>query len=513
MAVTHEIEWKFAVEETFTLPAFDGVRGVASVADRDERHLDAVYYDTDDLRLARNRLTLRRREGGADEGWHLKIPAADGARDEIGRPLGEPSQIPPELLDLVAVRLRGARLRPVVSITTVRRTRRLRDAAGHDLVEVADDRVNARTMGERTIVSRWREVELEVLDPAGVDVLPAASKALHRAGARPSPSPSKLQRALALAVDLGAPDVQPGPARLTAADSAARVVHAYLAEHTAALLDRDPAVRVDAPEAVHDMRVAARRLRSTIQTFRPLFDPERAAAIEAGLREIGDVLGRPRDAEVQLARFAGELAGQPVDLVFGPVAARLQEALLGERLRSREEALAYLRGERYLGFVETLLAFVADAAAGQTERARRPAGTVLAKPVGKADRRLTRRVDRARRATAGSDRDAAYHGARKAAKRLRYACELMIPVHGGAAAKLAREAKRVQDTLGEHQDCVVAQTRLREFAVAANLAGESSFTYGLLAGDERARAAATRAAFDATWAQASRPRHRHWLRG
>ncbi|WP_261576277.1 CYTH and CHAD domain-containing protein [Frankia gtarii] len=511
MAVTHEIERKFAVEETFALPAFDGVRRVASVTDRDEQHLDAVYYDTDDLRLARNSLTLRRREGGADEGWHLKIPTADGARDEIGRPLGEPSQIPPELLDLLAVRLRGASLRPVVSITTVRRTRRLRDAAGHDLVEVADDRVNARTMGERTIVSRWREVELEVLDPAGIDVLPAASKALYRAGARPSPSPSKLQRALA--VDLGAPDVQPGPARLTATDSAARVVHAYLAEHTAVLLDRDPAVRVDAPEAVHDMRVAARRLRSTIQTFRPLFDAERAAVIEAGLREIGDVLGRPRDAEVQLARFAGELAGQPVDLVLGPVAARLQEALLGERLRSREEALAYLRGAQYLGFVETLLAFVADAAAGQTERARRPAGTVLGKLVAKADRRLARRVDRARRATAGSDRDAAYHGARKAAKRMRYASELMVAVHGGDAAKLAKEMKRVQDTLGEHQDCVVAQTRLREFAVAANLAGESSFTYGLLAGDERARAAATRAAFDATWARASRPRHRHWLRG
>ncbi|EIV92943.1 CYTH and CHAD domain-containing protein [Frankia sp. QA3] len=508
MAVTREIERKFAVDETFTLPAFDKVRGVASVADPDERHLDAVYYDTDDLRLARNRLTLRRREGGADEGWHLKIPTADGARDEIGRPLGEPSQIPPELLDLVAVRLRGAQLRPVASITTVRRTRRLRDAAGHDLVEVADDRVNARTMGERTIVSRWREVELEALDPSGVNVLPAASKALHRAGARPAPSPSKLQRALA--VDLGGPDVEPGPARLAASDSAAQVVHAYLAEHTAALLDRDPAVRVDEPEAVHDMRVAARRLRSTIQTFRPLFDAERAAVIEAGLREIGDVLGRPRDAEVQLARFSGELAGQPVELVLGPVAARVQETLLGERLRGREAALAYLRGERYLGFVETLLAFVADV--GQTERARRPAGTVLAKLVAKADRKLARRVEGARRAPAGSDRDVAYHGARKAAKRLRYASELMVPVHGDDAATLAKAAKRIQNELGEHQDCVVAQTRLREFAVAANLAGESSFTYGLLAGDERARAAATRAAFDATWARASRPRHRRWLR-
>ena len=113
MTVVHEVEHTFAVNEAFRLPSFDRVPGVDSVTDRGERLLDAVYYDTDDLRLARNRMTLRRREGGDDAGWHLKIPTTDGARDEIGRPLGDPGQVPQDLLDLVAVRVRGAELHPV----------------------------------------------------------------------------------------------------------------------------------------------------------------------------------------------------------------------------------------------------------------------------------------------------------------------------------------------------------------------------------------------------------------
>ncbi|SNQ46265.1 conserved hypothetical protein [Frankia canadensis] len=509
MTVVHEVEHTFAVNEAFRVPPFDGVPGVDSIADRGEKRLDAVYFDTDDLRLARNRMTLRRREGGDDAGWHLKIPTADGARDEIGRPLGEAGHVPDDLVDLVAVRIRGAELHPVARVTTVRRVRRLRDAAGHDLLEVADDEVNARTMGRRTIVSRWREIEIEALDPAAVALLPAAGEILREAGARPAVLPSKLRRALA--VDVGRPDLEAERPRPTASATAGEVIHAYLVEHTAALLDNDPGVRIDAPESVHDMRVAARRLRSTVQTFRPLFDAGRAGPIEAGLREIGEVLGEPRDAEVLLAGFTRALAEQPVDMLLGPVRARVQETFLGERLRAREAALDYLRGSRYLTFVEELLAFVGDAE--QTDLARRRARAVLPKLVAKADRRLTRRVDRARAITvAGAERDIAYHGARKAAKRLRYACELMEPVAGRDAVRLAKRARRVQNELGEHHDSVVALARLRRLAVSANLAGESSFTYGLLAGQERARAGTLLTSFETTWADAGRPRLRRWLR-
>ncbi|OAA23377.1 hypothetical protein UG55_103874 [Frankia sp. EI5c] len=537
MGNTHEVERKFDVDRTFVLPALTRVPGVSSVSGVEERHLDAVYYDTDDLRLARNRLTLRRREGGHDQGWHLKLPAGDGERDEIQRPPGEPGTIPDEFLDLLAAHLRGRALRPVAQLSTIRRARLLRDADGTDLIEIADDIVKARTMGAATVVTTWREVELEAVGDAGAAVLPAAGRALRTAGARPSRAPSKLVRALAAdsglsGVDLSGADLpglsgadrpdgapsgtrptgaHPTGAHPTGSGSAGEVIHRYLAEQAARLLTEDPRVRLDAPEAVHDMRVAARRLRSTVQTFRPLFDPERAERIRVGLTELGEVLGVPRDAEVQLARFRQALDAQPPQDVLGPVRARTEQALVGERLRGLEAAHAYLRGERYLMLVGELLDFVADA--GQTPPARRPASKVLPRLVHRADRRLTRRVDRAGRAPAGQPRDTAHHEARKAAKRLRYACEAVTPVHGSDAARLGARAKYAQTLLGEHQDCVVARQRLREWAVAANLAGESSYTYGLLTGQEKARAERTLAEFTARWPKLARGRYRRWLRG
>lgn len=101
--VVREVERKYdpgaagmaAVDAVTRMP---GVAGVASVSRQDQQILDAVYYDTADLRLIRAGMTLRRRTGGQDAGWHLKLPAGAGARDEIacrwpcplaGRPAGQ----------------------------------------------------------------------------------------------------------------------------------------------------------------------------------------------------------------------------------------------------------------------------------------------------------------------------------------------------------------------------------------------------------------------------------------
>ena len=88
-----EIERKFDVDEAFTLPALAGT-GIAAVDAPVEHDLEAVYHDTADLRLLRARATLRRRTGGADSGWHLKLPAGT-ARRELHAPLGRAVKNPP----------------------------------------------------------------------------------------------------------------------------------------------------------------------------------------------------------------------------------------------------------------------------------------------------------------------------------------------------------------------------------------------------------------------------------
>src|SRR3954469_20418892 len=91
-----EIERKFDVDPGFVLPDLTGVDGVARVEEPEERRLEAVYHDTADLRLARAAVTMRRRTGGPDAGWHVKLPQAAGGRPEPPTPPGRPAQAPPQ---------------------------------------------------------------------------------------------------------------------------------------------------------------------------------------------------------------------------------------------------------------------------------------------------------------------------------------------------------------------------------------------------------------------------------
>ncbi|WP_157944097.1 CYTH domain-containing protein [Blastococcus atacamensis] len=193
-----EIERKFDVDPGFVLPHLAGLPGVAVVDPPEAHDLTAVYLDTADLRLVRARVTLRRRTGGPDEGWHLKLPAA-GARRELHVPLTEGDVPPEELRAAVEELLAGAALAPVVTLRTRRVVTALRDDGGRQLAELADDTVRATTLpavpggevGERS----WREVEVELVS-GGESLLTAVGDRLVAAGARPSPRASKLATAL-----------------------------------------------------------------------------------------------------------------------------------------------------------------------------------------------------------------------------------------------------------------------------------------------------------------------------
>ncbi|HTW19987.1 MAG TPA: CYTH and CHAD domain-containing protein [Mycobacteriales bacterium] len=483
MAEHFERENKYVVSSDFVVPPLPGVKSAQSALRTDQ--LSATYYDSPDLRLARAHVTLRRRTGGDDAGWHLKLPVAPGAREEIHRPPSTPSEEgapPDDLIDLVSAHLRGQPLKPVARIDTARTRWVARDRSGRQLAEVADDQIIGRTLGATTSTERWREIEVELLE-GDETWLRRADRELTAAGAT-SGSSSKLDRVLADRIPAHPAARRP---RGASRGSTAEVLWEYLAAQYAELLDRDPAVRRDAPDAVHKMRVATRRLRSTLRTFSRDLDQNRASRLDAELKWLASALGEVRDREVQIERFTAQLAELPRDLVLGPVQARVDQTLLTAYHDGRRRLLAALASDRYHALLDDLESFLSAPTA--TKRGHRPARAEVRRRVNKAHRRLDRRLRRARRATPGVDRDEAQHRARKAAKRLRYAAEVARPIEGKRAKKLAKQAESIQELLGDRQDAVVARGICRDLAVAAHgEADETSFTFGLLLGDERCRA-------------------------
>ncbi|OHV35601.1 MULTISPECIES: CYTH and CHAD domain-containing protein [Pseudofrankia] len=550
-----EIERKFAVGADFVLPSLEEAArdvGVAAVTEPETFTQEAIYYDSEDLRLAQAKVTLRRRTGGTDDGWHLKLPAGAGAREEIHRPLSasEPDErgmahcVPPaDLLDIVFLQLRGARVNPVARLVTTRGATRLLDAAGEPLAEVVDDRVHAQTLGERAVLTQWREIEVELLaqipngagptagtsgaksagakaplgGAAGARLLDEVEAALRAAGATDAPHGSKLAHVLSLA-NTAPPAPAPSPStalparrRRRAHLAAGEVLRAYLSEQVDALLAADPRVRMDEPDAVHKMRVATRRMRSTLRTFAPLFPADLVGHLDRELGDLAAALSGARDSEVQLEYFDGRLAALPPDLVRGPVEESLARHLKAGMSQGRDEALAALRGERYLVLLVDLADLVRAPLAG---RARRPAATELRELVRAADHRLVRKIAKAAATPAGHDRDVLLHSARKQAKRLRYAGEAITPVFGADAKTLARISSEAQELLGTHQDATVAAGLLRSWGISAQEAGEpTAFTYGLLLGLEELRARLAERDFFDAWPSLSDSRHRRWLKG
>ncbi|WP_460435133.1 CHAD domain-containing protein, partial [Angustibacter speluncae] len=179
------------------------------------------------------------------------------------------------------------------------------------------------------------------------------------------------------------------------------------------------------------------------------------------------------------------VAAEPSELVLGPVAARVRTELHRDRDLAAARAQDALASERYVRLLDALDAVADDLP--PRRRGRRPAADVVPELVHRDARRVHRAARSARRAS-GPAHDAALHEVRKTAKRLRYAAELSEPLARKGSRRLRRRAKALQQALGEHQDAAVTRTALRRLGVAAHLAGENGFTFGVLLGTERLRA-------------------------
>ena len=504
----NETEIKYEAPPGTTVPQLGGLPSVAGASGPQEQILEAEYFDTADMRLIRNGVTLRRRRGGSDPGWHLKLPAGGSTRQEIRVPLGRGGRrVPARLAGLVRGYTRGEALRPVARISTRRQVVTLVDGAGASLAEIASDDVSAQTLGDETMISQWAEVEVE-LTGGGPRLLKAADAQLRRDGLQPSARSAKLERALGWPEGSGPQrggqpaaanrKHQPAPA------SAGDIVLAYLREHAARLGSMDPRVRGDEPDSVHQMRVATRRLRSTLQSFGEVIPRSGTEPILAELKWLTGVLGEARDAEVLATRLAQNVRAIPAEQVLGPVAARVQAHFAPIQAAARGNVLAALDSARYFELRDALDGLLADPPL--SAEAERPAAQVLPGAARRTYRRTRRRMRRAGRTSPGHPRELAFHEARKAAKRARYAGEAISPALGKGARRFTRQMKKIQSVLGDHQDAVVARGVDRELGVSAHLAGENAFTYGLLYEREDGRAARLRAKARQVWKRTPRPR-------
>jgi CHAD domain-containing protein len=502
-----ETERKYEAEPGVPLPSLDGLPQVAEVSGPEVETLTAEYYDTDDFRLLKAETTLRRWEGGADEGWHLTLPdetTGTASHRDLRVPADRPGDpVPDELARLVRVHTRDAALGPVARVETRRRRTTLRDTTGTSLAEVLADEVAAQTFGSSTTLSRWNEIEVE-LTGGSPRLLRAADRRLRHGGLLPADHAATLERALAGALPAARANHQ-----LTRRSPAGDVVLAYLGAHAARLKSLDPAVRREAPDSIHQMRVAARRLRSTLQSF-PAILPEPATRhLRAELKWLGGVLGAARDTEVLGEYVRARLADMPAELVMGPVQARVRMHFAPLEADARSAVLQALDSPRYFTLLDELDRLLDDPPL--TAAAAEPADEALPRAVAQAYRRTARRMRRAKRAPAGPARDVALHEVRKAAKRARYAAEATQPVSGKQARSFAKRMTAVQSILGDQHDAVNAQEAAREIGVRAYLAGENAFTFGLL--HERAHHEALERQHQArrAWKRASHGKTRTWV--
>ena len=329
---------------------------------------------------------------------------------------------------------------------------------GVALAEFCDDDVVARAADDEESEQRWREWELELAEGADRGLLDRLSNRLLDAGAVPAGHGSKLARVLD-GEDTDGPDAVEPPAD---------PVHRAVAEQVEQLLVWDRAVRADAYDSVHQMRVITRKIRSLLQASEGAFGISDDAWILDELRQLAAVLGVARDAEVLAERYERALDELPEELVRGPVRERLVEGAKKHYKSGLRRSLTAMRSQRYFRLLDALEGLVAA----------EPPPT----PPGEEPAQLT--IDSAYRAGAqggqgrGTGRrretDEALHRIRKGAKRLRYTAAAT------GEGKVSDRAKTIQTLLGDHQDSVVSRTHLSHQAEAAHAAGEDTFTYGLL---------------------------------
>ncbi len=477
MTATREKEVKLAASAAFRMPSLDGLGDDVLTIPHDAQRLQTVYFDTPDFRLARWGVSLRHRDG---QGWTTKLPPEEGGGDLLIRGEftfpGEDATTPPdEAVDLIRAYVRTATLRPVVRLRTIRRMIQLLDLDDRLLGEVVDDEVSV--LSGRRIAARFRELEVEITGDTPDGLLDEVLERLRAAGAgAPDPTPKYVRAVGPLATQ--PPEVEVAP--LTPAATVSQVVGSAIASSVVQLLRHDVMMRSDTDdEGVHQARVASRRLRSDLRTFRAMLDPEWAVPLREELRWLGTVLGETRDADILLARLQGRI--EMIPATEGPGVAQVIEALQQRRKEAHTALIGSISSERYVALLELLV-----------QAARRP---IVIPDTDVPVRGIVpdllegpwRHLRGAAKEAGKRPGDLELHTVRIRTKRVRYAADAVAPIVGKPARRFADAAAELQAILGEHNDAVVAGSWLRTWA-AVRRSGDAAFAAGMLAGIERAAA-------------------------
>lgn len=499
------MSWRFDIAPgvawvDLTVPAAAG----SETVDTDDFRV--TYYDTRGLRWNLAGICLTRTTGSADPGWQLVMPTSGGDPVKLSVPLagrgGRP--IPAELLDRVQAWTRNHQVRPIVGLSIHRTTHSLAGSSRTLKVTGADTVMTARlakitNSGRKALCREWvvqfdnsvPESAATLYTDVGGSLATWSSPLDDALGRRP-------RRTIV---------VQTG--ELSRSSRSGDVLGVYFEAQRNALLQHDFPARHDEPDGVHKMRVATRRLRSALSTFRPLLEHRVTDPVRGELTWLGGRLGAARDAEVLRDRVLSGLPDDPHGSETGSVSDRIAIELHADHRVAQDRLARTLRSRRYFELLDRLDMMIAEFPL--TALAEQPAGTVLTGMVRSAYRRLNRLVIIGPAAFGRAGLDPWFHEIRKAAKRLRYAAEALEPAFGEPARALAGAAEHLQGILGEHQDSVVAREVLHDIGIRVHDHGDSSATIELLHAREQARSNETAAAFTAAWDALTDQRLHTWL--
>ncbi len=503
-----EREVKFLVDLEFVLPDLvKGSRGTFSLADQELR---ARYLDTADLRLWVQGITLRYRTGehaGAGD-WTLKLPAAGSGptldRTELTWP-GSRESLPAEAAAILRGLVRGSTLDRLVELVTTRHRLGLNDTHGTQWGEFDDDTV--AVIGGPRDGTRFRQIEVE-LTPYGQSGLSRIVKLLTHAGAVVDNQPK-------VAVALGPAGLASGNNRIPIDHQAllGDVVQASIAAALDGILEHDYRLRLDPSDppthSVHHGRVAARRLRSDLKTLGPVLNSDWTVHIRTELRWLGEVLGKVRDADVLGGHLTDARAALPED---AKGIDELKQRLADQRQIACRQLAEALASDRYSELLDQLYAAAGTPPfAGGPERSSphprvtEPARRSLPPLVRKPWRALQRRAAHA----GGHPSDVELHQIRIAAKQVRYAVDMAVPVMGERARLTAAAVWQLQTVLGDHQDAVVAVQWLRRQGLTGSSA--AGFAAGLLTAQQYGREEELRHQWPSAWAGLDKKKVRGWI--